>query len=480
MYQDILDQINKSPIKNHLGRYNSSRLNETWMTANKLGHIFQTVMEATESIQNRTMGQRFWAFEHLPIPLCECGNPAKKHDSKDQWSLYCSKDCTLHSKTRAKAISNTWKTLDKSEIVVKRANTMIERYGVPYNSQRPEMKEILQKSFLHPDALDKLTDSAWMFQQYVVNNRTSVDIAKELGVYYGTVIDYCKKHGFSIKQRSSYSLEELKLQTFLDSINVSIESNIKTIISPYELDVYIPEHKLAIEVNGLYWHSAPEKQGRHLTKLTMCENVGIELLQFTDNEINTKFDVVCSIISNRLGKSIKLNGRQCKVALVDHNTSAQFLNQNHLHGNCNCKINLGLYFKEELVMIATFGKSRFTGHDWELIRMCPKLNTSIRGGLTKLIAHFRKNYTGSLVSYCNRDIGNGKGYSASGFQYVGNTLPGYFWTDGNVIMSRHTTQKKRLQSWLVPFDPDKTEKDNMLNCGWRQFWNTGNMKFEML
>ena len=34
-----------------------------------------------------------------------------------------------------------------------------------------------------------------------------------------------------------------------------IVENCRNIIKPYELDIYIPKKKIAIEYNGIYWHS---------------------------------------------------------------------------------------------------------------------------------------------------------------------------------------------------------------------------------
>ena len=42
--------------------------------------------------------------------------------------------------------------------------------------------------------------------------------------------------------------------------------------SPLELDIYIPSHNLAIEFDGLYWHSEIHKPSNyHLNKTELCE-----------------------------------------------------------------------------------------------------------------------------------------------------------------------------------------------------------------
>ena len=55
-------------------------------------------------------------------------------------------------------------------------------------------------------------------------------------------------------------------------------TNIKTIINPYELDIYIPEHNVAIECNGTYWHSKESVIKRDKIKNELCNKYNINLL----------------------------------------------------------------------------------------------------------------------------------------------------------------------------------------------------------
>lgn len=59
-----------------------------------------------------------------------------------------------------------------------------------------------------------------------------------------------------------------------------IKRNDRTIIYPYEIDFYIPHIKLAIELNGVYWHS--EQKGKdkyyHLNKFLKAKEKGIKLI----------------------------------------------------------------------------------------------------------------------------------------------------------------------------------------------------------
>ena len=77
--------------------------------------------------------------------------------------------------------------------------------------------------------------------------------------------------------------------------------NDKKAIQPYELDIYIPAKSIAIEVQGLYWHSylkEPEEKhiNKHINKYTICKEKGITLIQVYENEWRNKKEIVKTIL----------------------------------------------------------------------------------------------------------------------------------------------------------------------------------------
>ena len=53
---------------------------------------------------------------------------------------------------------------------------------------------------------------------------------------------------------------EIFIQDILKKYNIKFETNIRNLIYPYELDIYIPEKNIAIECNGIYWHCDINKE----------------------------------------------------------------------------------------------------------------------------------------------------------------------------------------------------------------------------
>ena len=108
-----------------------------------------------------------------------------------------------------------------------------------------------------------------------------------------------------------------------------------------------------------------------------------------------------------------------------------------MQGAVNAKVNLGLFYEDELVSLMTFGKCRFDKkHEWEMLRFCNKLGYHIVGGAGKLLKHFERNLKPkSLVSYADRRWSQGKLYKALGFKLDHISAPNYwYWNKKSSIL----------------------------------------------
>lgn len=292
---------------------------------------------------------------------------------------------------------------------------------------------------------------------------------------------YCKKH-----IHSNYSSkQENDIYEFIRSIYQGpIEKNHRKFGK--EIDIYIPELKIGIEFNGLYWHS--EKAGwnknDHYEKYVFLKNKGIELITIWEDYWKFKPLIIKSILSNKLN-AVKVNvgARECTVALVSNLIKTNFLNENHVQGNCPSSINLGLYYKDELVSIMTFGKQRLIlgvknskKDSYEMLRFCSKMGFNIQGAASKLFSFFIKNYNvQSIISYANLDFGEGALYDILGFKNLGHTGINYWWTDFSKRYHRSGFMKHKLIK--EGFDKNKTEEEIMFERGYSRIWGIGNNKW---
>jgi len=263
--------------------------------------------------------------------------------------------------------------------------------------------------------------------------------------------------------------------------------NVKNIIKPYELDVYLPDLKLSFEFNGLYWHSELfVHKNYHLDKTLKCENQNIHLIHIYEDDWVYKQDIVKSRVLNLLGKSKRIYGRKCQIREVSYNDAKDFLEQNHIQGNCISKIRLGLYYEKELVSLMTFGKLRkCLGHkskegSYELLRFCNKLGSSVIGGANKLFKSFINTYSPiQIISYADRSwtVNNRNTlYDKLGFQFICSTNPNYYYVNKGIRENRFKYRKNVLVQ--QGFDSSKSEHTIMMERSLYRIFDSGSIKYE--
>ena len=278
--------------------------------------------------------------------------------------------------------------------------------------------------------------------------------------------------------------EERQFAKFILQLNQSTIENTRTVIPPKELDVFVSDKNIAFEFDGIYWHSddvCKESINYHLNKTLACEEKGIQLIHVFENEWNTKQNIVKARIKNLLGVyDMTVYARKCEIREVSSKESRAFQEENHLQGAVNAKVSLGLFYKDELVSLMTFGKCRFDKkHEWEMLRFCSKLGYHVVGGAGKLLKHFERNWKPkSLVSYADRRWSQGKLYKALGFKLDHASSPNYwYWKNINQLESRIKYQKFKLKNILDVFDESKTEVENMKANGYHRIFDCGNLVF---
>lgn len=454
-------------------------------------------------------------------PLCICNNPLKFKGFSIGYANYCSMKCGIIGSNRSentkktlleKYGSSTYNNRDKQRqtnldrygvestntletIKEKQKNSKIERYGdapdkwIFHNITKYVFKERygddtipnsnmdyteLSRRFT-PDAYTLLDDKEWCATQYKI--KTTVDISNEIGVAHSTVNNYLIKHDILRNNWSSVSGEEKSLLSYIQSIyDGEVMQNTRKLISPYEIDIYIPEFKLAIEYNGLFWHNE-DRVGKdyHYKKTKMCNDIGVELLHIFSNEWNEKSEIWKSVISNKLKKSNKVYARKCQIRVVNKDEAILFFKQNHLQSSINRGNFYGLFYNNQLVACINYGKSRYGKYDWEIYRYCNLINTTVVGGFSKLFNNIP--ITGSIVSYANMRWSIGNLYEICGFKYSHKTRPNYFYIKGNNLYSREKFQKHKLKFLLDKYDETKTEHINMKENGYNIIYDSGNLVY---
>lgn len=470
MISDVQKQFLEKVTKN--GKIISTRLNERYFENLGIVEIWKRFNEETENLLG-SLRDKLTLIKngYSDYPRCVvCEKPVTITSGKI--SKYCSKECALKDPERKKKISETKKKSDCTSSNEKRRKTMIEKYGVEYNSQRKDIHNIWTNSRVPDTARVLLEDYDWMFNEYEANKKSAVEIGKELNVDFSTVLRFLRFHGFEIRQNGyNRSLFEKEVVSFLSSLGIE---DIKTnYIGLYpdnrEVDIFIPSRNLAIELNGLYFHSEQFKERDYHRKKKEEIRSGVSLMMITDHQWKHKNEIVKSILRNKLGMSEnRVFARKTNIEIHPHTTKeiTYFFNDNHLDGFSGGNLYIILRDGREIVFGAIFGKSRFEKETDELIRLATRKNTIVVSGMSKILSEYRKlRKETRLVSYVNLDVYDGISYKRS-WNLVENVGSGYFWTDGNEIISR---QKAR----------QKNEKEAMQSRGYYRYFDCGKLKFEM-
>lgn len=366
-------------------------------------------------------------------------------------------------------------TQQLSHVREKSIATFTEQYG----SQR----NFLRRN-INPEVIQLLDDREYMVDQHVTSRLPVSQIALNLNTSSGVIERSLNDHGI-IRQFYQHSCGEAELvEQIRQHYPGEISTSVRGLIRPYELDIVFKLKNLAIEYNGMYWHSESAGRNRryHLTKYEMCQSIGIRLIQVWESEWKMNPTLVLSRIFNALAITPrKLHARKCSVREISASLAKDFLAQHHTQGGVNASINVGLFSDDQLVAVMNCGRSRYDDSQYELLRLASTTNTNVVGGASKLFKWFIKQYTpSSVTSYCDLRWGDGKMYHALGFKLVGRTQPNYrYFSQSNpyVTMSRVKFQKQKLARLLKHFDPTLSEWENMKANGYNRIWDCGNLKF---
>jgi transposase len=355
----------------------------------------------------------------------------------------------------------------------------LKEYDIKIRSLSESSKKGKEKQYDHIQFSKEFLDSHYDRSQ-------SIDVlAKKLNVSRSHIRQQLKINQIKIEpiETSYRSKAEIDLYDFLVSQFPNDEwvNNSKTLINPYELDIVNITKKIAIEYCGLYWHaegSSGKKQEYHRNKLQLAKEKGFKLFTIFESDDETK---VKNLLLKVLGKTTKIGARKTSVSKLQSSRAMQFHEAHHLHSAVGGSHHYGLFYDDELVMAASFGKNRFSDkYEYECSRITSHSNYTVVGGVSKLINHFRKSESPkSIITFSDLRFGEGNVYLHCDFEKMNDTPPNYWYTKKYtpILYSRVKFQKHKLKDLLETYDPLKTEYENMLDNGWDRIWDCGNAKY---
>jgi len=256
-----------------------------------------------------------------------------------------------------------------------------------------------------------------------------------------------------------------------------------------EIDIYLPEIHLGIEIDGLYWHSTDYKPKKyHIDKTLHFANKGIRIIHIFEDEFVNKLHIVKDKIHSMIKKfDTVYYARKCQIFKPTNKECKEFLETNHIQGYSNSSnISYGLKYNDETVSILCLNEysgrnsnktTKYGNKVYELTRYATKLNTNVIGGFNKLLSQFELDYNyDSIISYGDiryTDLTKNI-YSTSGFIFDHYTEPSYFYIKGKNRYSKYGFRKATIKTKSnIVYDENKTEQQNMLDNGYKIIYDCG-------
>lgn len=448
------------------------------------------------------------------ILLCECGNALKFIKFSRGYRIYCSKKCATASKSRLEKFKKTClknfqfdhpskvprikerkkitclsnyqvDNPSKSPIIKKRKEeTSLEKFKVKHsvlsNKVIQKSKDTLKRNYnvefplqskqICEGAVNTLKETYFKKFKKKIEDRYLCNFdEKDYKKYNSTKYfkfeftclicetkfkDYISNGKLprcpKCFPKSGCSLPEKEIANWLKNLGIIVEEH-PDIISPLEIDIYLPCYKIGIEHNGLYWHSQQLGKNKkyHLNKTNLCKEKEVTLLHIFENEWHYKKEIIKSIILNKIyfyEKYLIANKGTIR-EVIDEDTYI-FLNKNHLQGFEKTTINLGLFIEDELLAILTLNNSGVKDKMWEIIRFCNKINYKIEGSFEYLLAFFEKKYLPNQISaLCDLRYFKGESYLKMGFSKLKDSPPDYYYIHHHKLSKTNLKNKKLKTIW---------------------------------
>lgn len=378
----------------------------------------------------------------IDLPSCYCGNPLKFMSVSVGFREFCSTKCLSNSDSVKNSIRNTniekfgcVNVMQNADIVKKLSVSVFEKYGVDNISKLEETKLKVKNSNLKKfgyDHYNKIPENKDKLSKLMSLNYNKFFEINSINNFNSLYKRCCEFNLVLLESKSSiyllnclvcgvdFSISKNNLNDRIRNRNticlkcnpISNKSNYEKILFEYisglylgevvvnnrkligkELDIYLPNLKIAFEFNGIYWHSNIFKLDcYHYDKTNSCLSVGISLIHIWENDFVNKREIIFNKINNILNRS-NVDISNCKISNISIDCVKDFIDNNSLYNYVKSDINIGLFNGNELISIIIF-------FDGELLEYCNKYNTrSLSILLDYYILNFNIKY---ITTYIDR------------------------------------------------------------------------------
>lgn len=502
---------------------NSFRFLKPKMFINRFGQkAFDSINEFTNFLDSSApFSRRVYCYlnDISSIPKCKVCNKDVKYNHSTGYQKYCTNNCRLSDIKNIQDIkrqTNITKygatnVLASTYGKLKKKKTCIEKYGVDNYVKTEEYKNRIKTGDIkrvYNTEKNRAVSREKHYNLLTLKYPTLTPLfsvleyqgANSYEIIYPWLCKTCNKR-FEHWINNNYPIlcpncspkgthYENVLKSFFEKYNIRYIFRDRKKLNNLEIDFYLPDYNLGIEINGLYWHSEKfiTDHNYHLKKTQEAKKNNIRLIQIFEDEFYNKQSIVFSRLKHILKlQTSTIYARKCYVSTINNQLKNKFVEKYHIQGDVNTSINYGLYYKKTLVAVMTFSKLRKAlggtaqKNVFELVRYCTIKSFNIVGGAGKLLKHFYKNNNVKIViSYADRRWSTGNLYLSLKFTLEKTTTPNYWYTKNYTTrLHRFGYQKHLLKDKLNVYDDTLTEWENMKANGYTRVWDCGHLKYTL-
>jgi DNA-binding CsgD family transcriptional regulator len=235
--------------------------------------LYKQIYDETSFLKpESSIRQRLFHIKHktTSAPKCKCCNNLTNWDNTlKNYRTYCSIKCQSNDpdvilskkQTNVKNRGVEYPAQDKN-VREKYKKTMINRYGISHVNKTNKTESINNFELLH--------------NLYWEQHLSTFDIADRFGVSQSYVAKLLQLYNIEPHTKSCF---EQQIVNFLrQDLNIDVILNTRKIIYPKEIDIFLPNYNIAIECNGLFWHSeisGGKSNKYHVEKTILCQQKNI-------------------------------------------------------------------------------------------------------------------------------------------------------------------------------------------------------------
>lgn len=425
---------------------------------------------------------------------------------KKYWVKNVSQSKTIQDRIKSNNLKKHWVTntskLQSSRDKTKKTN--LKKYWVESHFQNQEIKDNIIKTNLkkywvnHCILLKSSRDNLKKIQQEkLIKENKNIEIIKWWYIYNCFI---CNKKSTYIKawNRKTNFIQRVRLwflpcekctsnkwinQRSWIEIILENELNNKWVKTEHkqELDIFLPDYNLAIEINWIYWHSDKFKdKNYHKNKLLKFKKQWIQILSFTDKEIIENKDKIINYILGKTNNIKAIGASKCKIREIDTKTAKKFCETTHIHWYAWGNKKYWLFYKEKLVSVCVVWKNRFNkGNSLEIIRLAN--SCKIIWWFWRFLKIIKLDFpqTTQIDTFIDAFLWLSKEniFTRYWFTFIKHTSPNYKWILKWKVISRQNTQKhKLLEKWYKW----ETENSIMMWLWAHKIYDAWNYKFTLI